>query len=476
MNEDAALLRRYAEEHAEDAFAAVVQRHVNLVYSAALRQVNGDAHLAADVTQLVFTDLARKAARVAGHRVLAGWLFTSTRFAAAKLIRGERRRQLREQEAQLMHELNDDAAVELDWPRVRPVLDEALGELNEADREAILLRFFEGRDYAAVGARLKVADNAARMRVERALDKLRALLERRGVTSTSAALATALAQQAVLAAPAGLAATVTGAALAGGGVVAGGAAAVATFMSMSKLQIGIATVLATAGTAALVVQMGAVADAQRELAALRQENRALAALRLDHRRLTERAAEAARLRADDLELDRLRDETAALKTTLEAQARGAARRTTAGDDPAAPVFDMAKLDRLPVAKFQARPEYPAELRQAGMTGRAVVEFVVDANGEVQRVAAVPPRDSADQVKLTDFVIQAAGEGKAVIDPAAAQRAFEEAAVAAVQKWKFNPGQKGGRAVGSRMQIPIVFSLNNGRGGTPPPAPAPTLWF
>src|SRR5436190_24286509 len=104
MNDDSELLRRYADQGDEKAFAELVRRHVNLVYSAALRQVNGDAHLAADATQLVFTDLARKAGSLAGHRVLAGWLFTSTRFAAAKLIRGERRRHAREQEAQLMPE------------------------------------------------------------------------------------------------------------------------------------------------------------------------------------------------------------------------------------------------------------------------------------------------------------------------------------------------------------------------------------
>src|SRR5439155_1341343 len=124
-----------------------------------------------------------------------GWLFTSARFAAAKLVRGEQRRHAREQEAQLMQTLNeaDDSNAQLDWQRVRPVLDEVIGELGESDREAILLRFFEGRDYASIGAKLHLADNTARMRVERALDKLRAQLERRGVRSTSAALATALA-------------------------------------------------------------------------------------------------------------------------------------------------------------------------------------------------------------------------------------------------------------------------------------------
>src|SRR5687768_14510857 len=222
MNDDAELLRRYVEEGADDAFAELVQRHVNFVYSAALRQLNGDAHLAADATQLVFTDLVRKAGTLAGHRILAGWLFTSTRFATAKLVRGERRRQAREAEAQLMQEINHDGATaHFDWDKIRPVLDDVMGELASNDREAILLRFFEGRDYAGVGARLGLTDNTARMRVERALDRLRVLLERRGVSSTSTALAVALANQAVVAAPAGLAAAVAGAALAGGTTVAG---------------------------------------------------------------------------------------------------------------------------------------------------------------------------------------------------------------------------------------------------------------
>src|SRR5471032_1175640 len=138
MIEDAELLRRYADSHDEDDFAELVRRHVNLVYSAALRQVNGDAHLAQDITQLVFADLARKAGSLASHRVLAGWLFTSTRFAAAKAVRGERRRHAREAEAHLMQELNREPSAQLDWARVRPVLDDVLGELGDADREAIL--------------------------------------------------------------------------------------------------------------------------------------------------------------------------------------------------------------------------------------------------------------------------------------------------------------------------------------------------
>src|ERR1700709_2064622 len=147
MNDDSTLLKGYSRDRSESDFAELVRRHVNLVYSAALRQVNGDVHLAQDATQLVFTDLARKAASLTNHRVLAGWLFTSTRYAAAKLVRGEQRRRRREQEAHNMQEISaSDVSPSLDWERIRPVLDDALTELDERDRDAILLRYLEGRD------------------------------------------------------------------------------------------------------------------------------------------------------------------------------------------------------------------------------------------------------------------------------------------------------------------------------------------
>lgn len=180
MKDDATLLHSYAHQRSEADFAELVRRHVDLVYSVALRELNGDAHLAQDATQLVFIDLARKADRLTGHRLLAGWLFNSTRYAAANLVRGVRRRQAREAKAQLMETMNaPEPADAAEWERVRPVLDAALGELNERDREAVLLRFLQNRDYAAIGARLALSDNAARMCVDRALDKLRTVLARR---------------------------------------------------------------------------------------------------------------------------------------------------------------------------------------------------------------------------------------------------------------------------------------------------------
>jgi RNA polymerase sigma factor (sigma-70 family) len=479
MIEDAELLRRYASSQAEDDFAELVRRHLNLVYSAALRQVNGDAHLAQDVTQLVFADLARKAGSLASHRVLAGWLFTSTRFAAAKAVRGERRRQARETEAQLMQELfhpdPDDPAARLDWARVRPVLDDVLGELSDGDREAILLRFFEGRDYAGVGAQLSVNDNTARMRVERALDKLRALLERRGVTSTSAALAAVLANQAVIAAPVGLVATVTGAAIAGvggtaaAGVVGAGAGAgtVATFMSMTKLQLGITGVLAMAGATGYIVQAKSNAALRREVASVRQENAAIATLQAENLRLARTAAEVADLRGDDAELARLGDESTTLQARLQQVARAEAARAAALPDTT--IFEPSKLDRLPRPIAQARPQYPFELRRAGIGGEAVVDFVVNERGEVVSARAIRSAlggapATTDVVKLDPFTVagNAANAASAAtgLPVADMTKLIEDAAVAAVSQWKFAPGQKGGRPVGTHMQVPIVFALSN----------------
>jgi len=249
IEDDDELLGRYAREGAEEAFAEIVRRHVDLVYSAALRRVGGDAHRAKDVAQLVFTDLARKAGSLAGRPVLAGWLFTATRFAAGKIVRGEQRRRLREQEAAMMDEVlgnaeGDDTRAE--WERLRPVIDVAMCALAERDREAVLLRFFENRGLAEIGARLGLNENAARMRVERALEKLRAGLARRGVTSTSTALGVALANQAVAAAPVGLAGSMGAAAILGASTTVAGGAAFFSFMALTKIKFGVAVAVTLA--------------------------------------------------------------------------------------------------------------------------------------------------------------------------------------------------------------------------------------
>jgi RNA polymerase sigma factor (sigma-70 family) len=220
--EDAELLRHYLNDHSEPAFAELVRRHFDLVYSAASRQVGGDPQTAEDITQAVFTDLARHARHLTCHSSLTAWLYTATRYAAANSRRQELRRRTREQHACSMNQILQSAESEPDWEQLRPLLDEAMHELNPADRHALLLRYFDRRPLEEVGTRLGLSANAARMRLDRALDKLRALLAKRGITSTGVALATVLASHAVGAGPAGLAARVSHAAFAS--VAAGGGA------------------------------------------------------------------------------------------------------------------------------------------------------------------------------------------------------------------------------------------------------------
>ena len=135
MTDDEQLLHAYARERSESAFGELVTRHIDFVYSAALRVVNGDSHLAQDVTQTVFIDLARKAGSLPRDVVLAGWLHRHTCYTAAKAVRTERRRQTREQTAVEMNALDDNTRTE--WEQVAPYLDESLNQLNPADRDAL---------------------------------------------------------------------------------------------------------------------------------------------------------------------------------------------------------------------------------------------------------------------------------------------------------------------------------------------------
>src|SRR6185295_14095532 len=173
MRDDIELLRRYVEERDEAAFAGIVHRHLAMVYGVALRKVAGDVALAEDVAQGVFSDLARKAAPLSRRVVLTGWLFTSTQFAAAKAVRSAQRRRAREREASTMQAQNFETTEAIDWERLRPTLDNLIGGLNERDREAVLLRFFEQQSFPAIGLRLRISEDAARSRVDRALEKIR---------------------------------------------------------------------------------------------------------------------------------------------------------------------------------------------------------------------------------------------------------------------------------------------------------------
>jgi RNA polymerase sigma factor (sigma-70 family) len=341
---DTILLRRYVEEGCEAAFGEFVNRHVALVYSSALRQLSGDAHRAQDICQAVFIAAAREAGSLRRHPALIGWLYTTTHHLVQRQLRGDQRRARREREAQTMRELDQPAGP--DWPTLRPILDEAMQDLREPDRLAVLLRFFEGRNLRSVGEALGVSEDAARMRVERALDRLRAVLSQRGIHTTAAALAPALGAAAAEVAPLGLAGKITASALATAGLAAvgsGSAGALATLptsVALMKTPL-ITTSLAVALVAVpLVIQNAQLSASRAELGRMEASARQLDELRSSRdarARLGGVAAELDQLRAESAELAQLRAErarlTAALNDPLQAQlqqveaSRQAARAT-----------------------------------------------------------------------------------------------------------------------------------------------------
>jgi RNA polymerase sigma factor (sigma-70 family) len=204
--DDIELLAQYAQDHSEKAFAALVARHVNLVYSVALRNV-GDPHAAREITQAVFIILSRKAKNLSARTVLSGWLYQTTRLTAANHLRTERRRQKREQEA-FMQSLSNEAETET-WRQIAPLLDDAIAKLGDGDRNAIVLRFFENKNLNEVGRALGGSEDAAKMRVNRALEKLRKFFTKRGVAFSTTAIAGAVSVHSIQAAPLGLATSVT---------------------------------------------------------------------------------------------------------------------------------------------------------------------------------------------------------------------------------------------------------------------------
>src|SRR2546427_10322698 len=178
------------------------------VYSAALRMVC-DSHLAEDVTQCAFLALAKNAAQLTDRPVLSGWLHRTAHNIAAQTVRSDVRRRAREQEAAAMNELHEPDAV---WEQIAPHLDNALGELSDADRDALLLRYFEGKSAREMAQTLGTSEEAAQKRVSRAVERLREFFTKRGVTVGSSGLVVVNSANAVQAAPVGLAVTISSAA------------------------------------------------------------------------------------------------------------------------------------------------------------------------------------------------------------------------------------------------------------------------
>jgi uncharacterized protein (TIGR03435 family) len=255
--DDHDLVARYVREQSEAAFSELVTRHVGLVYSVAYRAV-GDGHAAEEITQAVFIILAQKAGRISRKSVLPGWLHQTTRLTAANYQRTEIRRQRREHEAFMQSTLNESNPVV--WSQIGPVLDEALDRLGERDRNAIVLRFFENKSLREVGAAIGSGEDAAKVRVSRALEKLRKIFSRRGITYSAAAIAGAVAAHSVHAAPAGLAVQISALAAAKGAAASGSTLTLVKgalkIMAWTKAKtaatVGI-TLLLAMGTASVII-------------------------------------------------------------------------------------------------------------------------------------------------------------------------------------------------------------------------------
>lgn len=309
---DVKLLARYHRQHAEDAFAEIVRRHLNLVYSAALRQVRSP-QLAEEVVQSVFTDLARHAAKLKPDTVLSAWLYQVTRRTAIDVVRREARRQLREQIAAEMNAMNATAD---DWTHVEPLLDEAMSALDETDRTAVLLRYFENKSLREVGHTLGASEEAARKRLSRAVERLREFFAKRGVSVGASGLVAVISANAIQAAPVGLAVSISATAALAGSMLATTTTATQVTMNWINLKsmAAIAAAAITAGTGTFLVQ-------ERQTSRLREEQLNLILQNDEVARERDLALSAAaansdelqRLQKDKLELLRLRGEVGVLR-------------------------------------------------------------------------------------------------------------------------------------------------------------------
>src|SRR5581483_11248085 len=260
--DDMELVRQYITGQSESAFATLVSRHTNLVYSAALRRV-GNPQLAEEVTQAVFVILTRKADSLNEKTILSGWLYRTACYVSGHAFKQELRRQKREQEA-FMQSLSNQTESEA-WPQIKPLLEDAMLRLGQTDRDALVLRFFEGRNMKEVGAILGTSEAATKMRVNRALDKLRTYFCKRGVDSTAATIAETISANSIQTAPVALAKTATAVALAKGATAS--ASTLTLIKGALKVMAWTKAKMAVVVAAAAILAIGTTTVVVKELAA-----------------------------------------------------------------------------------------------------------------------------------------------------------------------------------------------------------------
>jgi RNA polymerase sigma factor (sigma-70 family) len=313
---DQQLLRDYAGSRSEAAFAELVRRHIDLVYSAALRMVR-DPHLAEDVTQGAFVALAQNAKQLTNRPLLAGWLHRTSQNLAANAVRTEVRRRVREQKSAAMNEQLSNEA-DATWEHIAPHLDAALGELSETDRDVLLFRYFQGKSAREIAQTLGLSDEAAQKRVNRAVERLREIFAKRGVAIGTASLLVLISANAVQSAPIGLLTTIsTSAAIIGTATISTATKTIA--MTTLQKSLLTATLVATVGTSIYQTRQASnlrtqVQNLQQQLQPITDQNRQLT---LDRERATLQLAalhgEIGRLNSNNSELLRLRSETGRLR-------------------------------------------------------------------------------------------------------------------------------------------------------------------
>jgi RNA polymerase sigma factor (sigma-70 family) len=363
MISDLDLLRRFARENSQDAFSEIVRRHLNLVHSAALRQVRSP-QLAEEIAQSVFADLARDADKISGTGVspvssLTPWLYAVTRRTAIDVIRKESRRQLREQIAVEMNNMNATAE---NWTQIAPLLDDAMAALDETDRAAILLRYFENKNLREVGESLKISDDAAQKRVSRAVEKLGEFFSKQNVTIGAGGLVVLISTNAVQSAPVALFTTISAAA------IAGTAVHTSTLIAATKT-IAMTTLQKTTITAAFVAAASAGIFEARQATQLREQNQTLQQQQAplaeqiqqlqrerdaETNRLTSMAEDLAKANGNNLELLKLRGEIGVLRTQL-------TNEITAKNQIEQPPLSSAKEYLERAGLHEERREYEAQL-------------------------------------------------------------------------------------------------------------------
>jgi RNA polymerase sigma factor (sigma-70 family) len=316
---DLELVERYCREGCEEAFATLVHRHLDLVYSAALRQVRSP-QLAEEVAQSVFTDLSMNPRRLKPDTVLTAWLYQVTRRTAIDVVRRESRRQAREQLAMELTDMNAHPSV---WNQIEPLLDEAMESLDASERSAILLRFFENRSLRQVGEALGTSEDAAQKRVSRAIEHLRQFFSSHGLTVGASVLIAALSANAVTAAPIGLGTAISTGALASTAALHATTATIGTIkgLAMTTLQKILITVTVTTALGAGIYEASQISSLNNQLNGLQRHQEPLEQQVRQSQRERDVAVAAAaafrqeneQLRSNLTELPRLRGEVARLR-------------------------------------------------------------------------------------------------------------------------------------------------------------------